>query len=212
MKSHRITTSKISQASNKKNYSADAPIFIQFNSTTIQRENISVKDYKKAQLVNGIKVVTKQIIQETLNDALLLERGREPILIHNNFNEAPQRFINCLRTHSYVRPHMHTDAHQWELMSWLSGKIIALFFDQEGTLIHKCEMSENGVRVLEIPPFAFHTFYTVDEGAYLEIRNCAYDPKVDRVYAPWSAEENTENVKVYHNKFFSAQIGDSLTF
>ncbi|HMT02162.1 MAG TPA: WbuC family cupin fold metalloprotein [Burkholderiales bacterium] len=166
--------------------------------------------YKRANSIKDIKIITQANINDTLIDAVALERKREPILIHDNFEEIPQRFVNCLNENSYIRPHMHIIPKQWELMSWLSGEIIAFIFDVDGNSIQKIIMNEDNVKVIEIPPFCYHTFVAVTKGSYLEIRNCKYNPSVDRVYSSWSPLENSSLAENYQKKFFTAKVGDKL--
>ena len=132
-----------------------------------------IKNYKTAHIQNGIKIITQIDINKTIKLSSSLVRNREPILIHDSFNETPQRFVNCLNYKSYVRPHMHTLENQWELMSWVSGEIIAIFFDNTGIITNKLTMNDLNVKIIEIPPLQYHAFVTPSQGAYLEVRNCA---------------------------------------
>lgn len=168
-------------------------------------------DFKCANSLNGIKSVSKLDIDLSLTSARGIKRAREPILIHESFKEIPQRFVNCLNNNSYVRPHMHLVPNQWELMCWLTGTIISLIFDDKGTVIRKIIMSEDSIRIIEIPPFSYHTFVSTSDGAaYLEIRNCAYQPTIDRLYSNWSPEENSKLALDYQKKFVHAEVGDQL--
>lgn len=167
--------------------------------------------HQQAYSKDGVKIVTQSSIDGVLEHALSLERAREPILISGSFDEVPQRFVNCLNEGSYVRPHMHVVPDQWELMSWISGKIVALIFDGDGRVIDKILMSDTGAKLIEIPPFCYHSFYTIGQGAYLEIRNCKYQPAVDRLYSSWAALENSSDAKEYQRMMCEAQIGDIVT-
>ena len=118
-------------------------------------------EFQKTHSVQGIKIINQIDIDNTLLVAKGLLRKRHPILINETFNEAPQRFINCLNQESYVRPHMHIAPNQWELMCWLSGEIIAIIFDDNGVVTQKILMNEKHARVIEIPPFCYHTFITI---------------------------------------------------
>lgn len=127
----------------------------------------NIKQYKIANNQNSIKFVTQSEINKTLDCTHNLLRNREPILIHDSFDNIPQRYINCLNPKSYVQPHMHNLHDQWELMSWLSGEIIALFFDNNGTVTDKFLMNDSTVKIIEIQPFQYHSFVAITDGAYL---------------------------------------------
>lgn len=172
--------------------------------------NTSKLSMEKALNINGMKIITQGKIDETIQTAAFLPRARKAILIHEAFNEVPQRFINCLNSGSYVRPHMHMVPNQWELMCWISGEITALIMDNEGIVTDKVLMNETNVRIIEIPPFSYHTFLATKEGSYLEVRNCKYQPTIDRVYASWSPQEESALVHDYYKKLSNAEIGDNL--
>lgn len=177
---------------------------------TIQNKNL-LATLKKAYSIQGVKIVTKADISNSLRNASTLPRSREPIIIHESFEEVPQRFINCFASPSYVRPHMHVVPNQWELMTWISGEIVALLFDDDGKVSNKIIMNENDARVIEIPPFRYHTFFVRNEGAYLETRNCKYQPLVDRVYSGWAPPENSPAAAAYYQRLLTAEIGSILT-
>lgn len=171
--------------------------------------NNDINNYVKPIIENKVKIVTQNSINNILTSAASKVRFREPILIHDAFEEIPQRFINCLLPESYVRPHMHINSNQWELMSWVSGKIVALIFDDKGVVVNRIVLSENGAKVIEIPPFCYHSFFVLEKSSYLEIRHCSYHPS-DREYAPWSPAENTDEAIEYQKRFFTANIGDKV--
>jgi cupin fold WbuC family metalloprotein len=173
--------------------------------------NINILEgYKVANTINGVKTVTQEYIDSVLIYASDLDRAREPILIHDNFDEVPQRFVNCLNSGSYVRPHMHIVPNQWELMSWISGEIIALIFDNEGTIVRKILMNEHNVKLIEIPPFCYHSFVAVGSGVYLEVRNCKYQPEIDRLYSAWTPSEGSPEAKHYQELLSGGEVGDKL--
>lgn len=176
----------------------------------IKKSKESYFDYKKADSANGIKTVTQADIDDALIYSSSLKRARMPIHIHESFDEVPQRFINCLNPGTYVRPHMHISPNHWELKSWLSGELIVLLFDSQGKVISKILMNDAGTKIVEIPPFCYHTVVAVKKGAYLEIRNGKYQPPNDKVCATWSPEENSAPAKSYQESFLTAQIGDLL--
>ncbi|MDO8953698.1 MAG: WbuC family cupin fold metalloprotein [Gammaproteobacteria bacterium] len=175
------------------------------------REIPNLEGYKKANSLNGIKIITQTDIDGTLQYASTLQRARAPLLVHKSYDETPQRFINCLHPGSYVRPHMHVASNQWELKCWLSGDLIALLFDNEGRVKNKIIMNENNVRIVEIPPFCYHSIMAVEKGAYLEIRNGRFQPATDKIYSSWSPEENSALAEQYYKRYLTAEVGDLLT-
>lgn len=158
---------------------------------------------------NNLKVVAQEEIEAGFAHAKRSPRGRSAILLSSSFSEKPQRFINCLDSSTYVRPHQHFLHTQWEFMSWISGEIVALVFNRDGKVLNKIALSEKGTVFIEFPPNTVHTFYTLARGAYLEVRNCAYQPSVDRVYLPWAPEEESDDAEAFLNYLKTLEIGDS---
>lgn len=158
-----------------------------------------------------IKTIQQKQIDETIRMGSLIPKGRKAILLNNNFAEKPQRYVNCLSPSTYVRPHKHVLDDQWELMCWVSGRFAALIFDDNGILQQRIELSASKTKVIEIPPDVFHSFIALEPCAYLEVRNCAYEPEIDRVYADWSPEEMSLNSTQYLKDLYNAKIGDNLS-
>jgi len=157
--------------------------------------NTTLRRAKK--LPSLVKIIDQTDIHETLASARAHERKRLPILLNDSFAEIPQRFVNCLTASTYVRPHNHLQTGNWELMSWIEGLVYVLFFDDQGNILDIIKMAHDAAKVVEIPPNVFHTFVTPDHGVYLEIRDCAYNPEIDRVYATWSPLEMTQEADLY---------------
>lgn len=166
---------------------------------------------KGASIVNQIKTIKNKQIAQTIDMGSRCPKGRAAILLNDSFSEKPQRFVNCLSPSTYVCPHKHSLSEQWELMSHLTGRFIALLFDENGILIQRIEMSDKQNKIIEIPPHIYHSFVALEPCSYLEIRNCAYEPELDRVYASWAPRENSPHALKYVQQLFSAQVGDSVT-
>ncbi len=166
---------------------------------------------KGAALVSKVKIVKHQQIEKTINTGSRCPKGRAAILLNDNFAEKPQRFVNCLSPSTYVCPHKHTLPNQWELMSWLTGRFEALFFDDNGVLVQRIELSEKNNRIVEIPQNVYHSFIALEPCSYLEIRNCAYQPESDRIYADWAPSEDSDKRLSYLKKLYSAKVGDIVT-
>ena len=155
-------------------------------------------------LPNQLKIIDQNDINTTVALARHSPTYRSPILLNKSFSEKPQRFVNCLTSTTYVRPHNHVDTGHWELMSWIAGVVYVIFFDEEGKVTGKIKMSADDVKIIEIPPDLYHTFITPDYAAYLEIRNCTYEPNFDRVYPAWAPPEKSPTLPLYIKKLYHA--------
>ena len=166
---------------------------------------------KRAQRIqNNAKVIYQSDINDTIKTARNSPKYRSPILLNESFNDKPQRFVNCLTKKTYVRPHNHALTNHWELMSWLDGVVYVILFDIDGNITYKVKMYHSGVKLIEIPPNTYHSFITPNQGAYLEIRDCAYEPSLDRSYAPWAPAENTVEADHFLIKLFEAEETTSI--
>ncbi len=169
------------------------------------------KKLPKARIWNQqVKIIDQRAVDINLKEAINVPKYRLPILLNDSFDEEPQRFVNCLTEFSYVRPHNHNFTGNWELMSWLSGVLDILFFDEEGRIINKLKMSEKDIKVIEIPPTLYHTFITPNFGSYLEVRNCTYEPLFDRTYAKWAiSEDDADDAQAYLKALKKLKKGDN---
>ncbi|MCD6048365.1 MAG: hypothetical protein K0S08_2012 [Gammaproteobacteria bacterium] len=166
----------------------------------------------RAKNKSGIKIIELDYVNMMQDKASLAFNSRAPILLNADFDESPQRFVNCLCSMSYVRPHKHMLPNQWELMCWLAGEIYAIFFDDDGHVVERIEMGENAARIIEIPTGIYHTFYAKTYSSYLEVRNCSYQPVVDRVYADWAPDGNHPYQKLFAKYLGQTKIGEKVNF
>jgi cupin fold WbuC family metalloprotein len=172
--------------------------------------NISIP--KAKEFGRAIKIVDQDDINAILKNNSEMPRVRTPILLNSSFEEVPQNFVNCLSYPTYIHPHNHTNAQSTELLCWMSGILILVFFDEKGKILHKLEMNEQGTKIIIVNTELYHTLITPDFGVYLEVRSRPYIPGVpDRVYAPWAPPENTAEGKIFVDRLLSAKEGDTIS-
>ena len=92
----------------------------------------------------------------------------------------------------------------------MKGTVTALFFDPEGYLTTKIQLSESGSRLIQVPINVYHSFIVEEISAYLEIRNCPYDRNIDRVYASLAPEEESAAADQYNQMMFSLGLGEKI--
>ena len=155
------------------------------------------------------KLICNDEIEAVIRESKTLPRSRVPILFHDSYDEAPQRFVNCMSANSYIRPHLHENANQWELVVWVSGEMLVLIFAEDGALLSRLEFSQSQHRIVEIKQNQFHAFVPLSDCAYFEVRNCRFDPDSDRRYAAWAPEEGGAGVEAFVAWMKSAEIGQA---
>ena len=162
---------------------------------------MSVVDAKKSKLISNADV------EAVIRESKMLPRRRVPILVHDSYDEAPQRFVNCMSVNSYIRPHLHENNNQWELVIWVSGDMLVLIFDTDGTILKRIEFGQCQNRIVEIQQNLYHAFVPITDCAYFEVRNCKFDPGSDRQYAAWAPEEGGVGVDDFFSWMKSAEVG-----
>ncbi|WP_337883460.1 WbuC family cupin fold metalloprotein [Chromobacterium haemolyticum] len=156
------------------------------------------------------KLISNDCIEAVIEESKSAPRKRTPILIHRSYDEIPQRFVNCMASDSYIKPHKHESDNQWELLTWISGEMLVIIFDDAGKILNKVEISQYCNRVIEIPQNLYHSYVPLSDCAYLEIRNCSFTygrPEVDRTFADWAPDEGEHEVKNFTTWLKEADIG-----
>ena len=113
---------------------------------------------------------------------------------NHDFHEAHepvQRMLNALRDDSYVRPHRHAAPAKVEVFLALTGRFLALTFDDTGAVSASAVLDPHGpVRGVEIPRGAWHALLALDPVAVaFELIEGPYDPATHKEFAPWAPAE-----------------------
>jgi len=159
-----------------------------------------------------MKIISDTELKELSNSASKSKRLRKNLNIHTEFSAPVQRFCNAFEPGTYVRPHRHPEENKWELFAILKGEAIILIFDEDGTVLERIELSQQGPNyILEIPPNTWHTVLTTKPGTVLfETKEGPYTITSDKYFADWAPEENTTATKKFVQWFEQAQPGSKL--
>ena len=161
---------------------------------------------------NDLKLVGRELIEKMRSDAVSVERKRTHYNLHPVLSDPVQRLVVAIDPGSYIRPHRHCDPGKWELFILLEGAATILIFDDEGCVINRVDLSENGpVHAVEIPENAWHTLAARKKGSILiEIKPGPYSPLADKDFAAWAPEEGEEDVKLFEMTFRTCKIGQEM--
>ncbi len=153
-------------------------------------------------------------IDQSLINSLLLkasesERKRTFLNLHQSFAEPVQRVLIAILADSYVVPHQHPNAGQFELFLVLSGEIDLIEFADDGTIKARqtigAGMSQVGV---ELPPGVWHSLVAKGDGAvFMEIKAGPFDPSAPRHFAKFAPEEKSELAIPYLQWLKTASVG-----
>lgn len=110
---------------------------------------------------------------------------------HAKLTDPLQRMLNAFEPGTYVRPHRHIDQQKREVFIILKGRLLVMFFDDEGLETHRIELSSaSGIHAVEIAPDEWHMATALEPGTVVyEIKDGPYDPATDKQFAPWAPEE-----------------------
>ncbi|WP_031568398.1 WbuC family cupin fold metalloprotein [Rheinheimera texasensis] len=130
--------------------------------------------------------------------------------LHQDFAEAVQRVVIAIQPDSYVPPHRHVEAHQWELFVVLAGSIDFCQFDDAGQLISRSTIVAGSTLAgLELAPGIWHSIVAAPGGAvFLEVKQGPFDPAQPRYFAPFAPTEQDLQAGAYLAWLRTALPGD----
>lgn len=150
-------------------------------------------------------------LRELSRTAAAAPRLRKNLNVHPSEADPIQRLVNAFEPHTYVRPHRHRDPDRWELFAILAGRAGVLTFDDNGRVTGRADLDmDEGVRVAEIPPGAWHTVVALTPGTVLfEVKAGPYVPTPAGDFAPWAPAEGDARAAAVERWFQTAKPGDA---
>lgn len=135
------------------------------------------------------------LLDRLRHDAHASPRKRAIHRFHEH-EEPVQRMLNALRDDSYVHPHRHANPDKVELFVALSGRLLALTFDEQGAVAAHFVLDPAGpVMGCEIPPRTYHAILALDPVAVaLEIIQGPYDAATHKQFASWAPADEAEGL------------------
>ena len=112
---------------------------------------------------------------------------------HADYADPVNRMLNAFEPGTYVRPHKHESPDKFEVFIILTGKAVALRFDDAGTIVdHAVLNSASGVYGVEFAPREWHSIISLAPGTVLyEVKPGPYAPISDKNFAPWAPPEGS---------------------
>jgi cupin fold WbuC family metalloprotein len=126
---------------------------------------------------------------DQVSEAAKSSPRKRSILRFHEHEEPVQRMLNAIEPESYVQPHLHPT--KPETFVVLRGKLLVARYDENGTLLEGVLLAADGpVRGVEIPPGAWHSIMSLEEGTVaFEAIQGPYDPATHKLFAPWAPPE-----------------------
>jgi cupin fold WbuC family metalloprotein len=150
-----------------------------------------------------------KIDQELLNDMAEKSRGSKRKRINYNFHKTPddplQRLLNTMQPGTYLQPHKHENPDKREVFIALTGRFLALEFDEQGNITDSIVLDPaKGVYAAEVPARTYHSIICLEPDSVIyELKDGPYDPADDKNFASWAPKEGSEECDKYLNRILN---------
>lgn len=153
--------------------------------------------------------IDQNILTELTKKAKSSDRLRVTRNYHPEASDRLQRMLNAIEPGSYVQPHKHENPDKREIFVILSGRVLVLEFDNEGTTIDQYILDRaTGNISVEIPARVWHSIISLESGSVVfEIKDGPYNPDDDKNFAGWAPTEGDANCTEYMNRLLEKTIG-----
>lgn len=123
-----------------------------------------------------MRVITQENIASLFEQANNSPRKRAHLNLHTSFDDKVQRLYIALLKGSYVEPHFHALAHQWEMFIVQSGVLKVRLHNKDGSVISTILVGdEQNVQAVEFKPGDIHSVECMsDQALMLEIKEGPY--------------------------------------
>ncbi|WP_455234395.1 WbuC family cupin fold metalloprotein [Thiogranum longum] len=160
-----------------------------------------------------MKILTVQLLDALSRQAAAAPRLRTNHNIHPALDDPVQRFFNAMHPGTYVRPHRHTEPPRWELFMAVRGRLALLLFDDEGRVVEREELAEQGpVFGAEVEPGRWHALVAFEPTILFELKQGPYSALTDKDFAGWAPVEGAADCDQMLNWYRDARPGDRSPF
>jgi cupin fold WbuC family metalloprotein len=158
-----------------------------------------------------MKLINQAMISGLTAQAQQSPRARTNLNLHAQYDDPVQRLLIAIEPGSYVRPHRHLEANKWELFLIVSGRIAAVFFDDEGRIQERILLSPQGPgHGFEIVAGQWHTVVALEPGTvFFEVKPGPFMPTSDKDFAIWAPAEGEVRCAEFLDWFEYGKLGSS---
>ncbi|UNK62859.1 WbuC family cupin fold metalloprotein [Buttiauxella ferragutiae] len=130
-----------------------------------------------------MKLIDKNTFNCLYEEALSSERKRAHYLLHKSHADKVQRLLIAMVQNSFVEPHYHELATQWEMFLVIEGCIKVCLYDLDGNVIDSFvagpEMDQS---IVEFLPGDIHSVECITSKAMmLEVKEGPFHPETAKV-------------------------------
>lgn len=159
-----------------------------------------------------MKLITSRMVEELIATAGDTKRLRTNYNIHESSSDPVQRLFIAAGLSSYFRPHRHPEKSEFAIV--IRGLFDVLVLDNAGVVTERISAGpDKDVVAFEIPAGVYHTWIPrANQSVFFEVKQGPYDPATALLFAPWSPEEGSAQVKEYQEKLLNACVGDRVAW
>jgi cupin fold WbuC family metalloprotein len=150
------------------------------------------------------------VIDRRLTSSIAEEAGHSPRLrknrnFHTDFADPVNRMLNAFEPGTYVRPHKHESPDKFEAFIILTGRALAVHFDDMGKIKANSVLdSASGAYGVEFAPREWHTIISLaTETVLYEVKPGPYAPLSDKDFAPWAPVEGSPQAADYVHRILT---------
>lgn len=149
-------------------------------------------------------------IQHMRDIAAASSRLRSHLNWHDPLRDPVQRFWIHLQPGTYVRPHRHMEQQRAETTVLISGAAELLLFSDDGQLLERLHLAEDGIRSVELDPDQWHSYVALAPTTLFEVKQGPYEAAADKQFADWAPAENTPPVTAFLERLKTLPVGQTL--
>ncbi len=151
-------------------------------------------------------VIDQKLVSSLTGEAKGSARLRKNFNFHSDYADPVNRMLNAFEPGTYVRPHKHESPDKCEVFIVLTGRALALQFDDSGNIITRVVLDHSqGVFGVEFPARTWHSIVSLTSGTVLyEVKPGPYAPLSDKNFAPWAPPEGSPEAAAYLNALLAA--------
>ena len=145
----------------------------------------------------AVPLINAEEVLELKSIAQQAARSRHAKILHAP-GDYENKVFNAMLSTSYMQPHLHPGVEKVEKIHLVIGKLAIVFFDNRGHITKRHLLTENGLTLVEVPAYQYHTYIILSEFALTyETMAGVYHPKNWKKMASWAPEEKTLEAKTW---------------
>jgi cupin fold WbuC family metalloprotein len=147
----------------------------------------------------NLTVITNELIISAIDMSRKSPRRRIIYPFHKSNNDNLHRMLNIIQPDSYIQPHRHSNPPKAETIIVIKGSIAYITFSEDGKIEEVIKLSNQSNQIgIDTEPGIYHTFFALEKDTVLfEIKPGPYQKSLDKDFALWAPQENSEKCKEY---------------